>query len=293
MGNQFMLSARDLEAIDKKVYEPKKEQLLARTLFSLKTDVHEGAESYLYDVMTESGSAKIIANGADDIPLVDGDIESYSQPIFSIASAFAVTLQEQRAAAMTGQTIDTAKAGIVQRAIAEKENRLVFHGDKKHGLKGIINADGIQKTNFSKKASELTGKEFLEELRKAKALITNISGFADARLMLLVPPTISDLLDKDFDDLTGKTVKEKLNDRNWFDKIKTVTDLERDENGKKTDPCILIVEDSAETVEILLPKDISRLQEEVSSFKIKVPYEERCGGVIIRQPYGIVKIENV
>ena len=73
MGNDVTatLEARDLQAIDKVIYQAPQEELVARTMFNVKTDINPGAETYAYNVMTRSGAAKIIANGADDLPLVD------------------------------------------------------------------------------------------------------------------------------------------------------------------------------------------------------------------------------
>ena len=72
MGNDVTatLEARDLQEIDKVIYQAPQEELVARTMFNVKTDINPGAETYAYNVMTRSGAAKIIANGADDLPLV-------------------------------------------------------------------------------------------------------------------------------------------------------------------------------------------------------------------------------
>lgn len=124
------IEARDLEAIDNIIYEPKTEELTARSVFPQKYDVNEGAESYSYDVMTRSGAAKVIANGADDLPLVDVDMVRKSVPIYSIGVGLSYTVQDLRAARMQGTTVDTAKAATVRRAIAEKENSIAFRGEK-------------------------------------------------------------------------------------------------------------------------------------------------------------------
>ncbi|WP_420215015.1 major capsid family protein [Listeria monocytogenes] len=91
------IEARDLQAIDNVIYEPKQEELTARSVFPQKFDVNEGAESYSFDVMTRSGVAKIIANGADDLPLVDVDMVRKSVPIYSIGIGLSYTVQDLRA----------------------------------------------------------------------------------------------------------------------------------------------------------------------------------------------------
>ena len=90
MGNDVTatLEARDLQAIDKVIYQAPQEELVARTMFNVKTDINPGAETYGYYVM--SGAAKIIANGADDLPLVDIDMKRYQSPILLLRLAFAI-----------------------------------------------------------------------------------------------------------------------------------------------------------------------------------------------------------
>ena len=63
---------------------------MARTMFNVKTDINPGAETYGYYVMTRSSAAKIIANGADDLPLVDIDMKRYQSPILLLRLAFAI-----------------------------------------------------------------------------------------------------------------------------------------------------------------------------------------------------------
>lgn len=138
------LEARDLEAIDKVIYQAPQEELVARQLFNIKSNIPAGAETYGYYVMTRSGSAKILANGADDVPLVDTDLTRFHQPIFTVASAIRVSITELRQAQMIGQSVDTVKAEIARRAIAEKENSIIFTGDASVNLKGVVNAEGIQ-----------------------------------------------------------------------------------------------------------------------------------------------------
>lgn len=92
MGNDVTatLEARDLQEIDKVIYQAPQEELVARTMFNVKTDINPGAETYAYNVMTRSGAAKIIANGADDLPLVDIDMKRYQSPILQLLLVFVI-----------------------------------------------------------------------------------------------------------------------------------------------------------------------------------------------------------
>ena len=286
-----MLEARDLEAIDKTVYEAPQEELVARSIFNIKTDVHPGAETYGYYVMTRTGAAKIIANGADDIPLVDTDLTRHHQPIYSIVDAITYTVQDIRQAQMTGQSVDTTKVAVARRAIAEKENSIIFVGDEKVNLKGVVNAEGIQVENASKTFAASTPKEIVDLLRVAKGKITTIPGYRHASLDLLLPPKQYELLDQRYSEYDSRTVLEVLKGHGWFNSIEPVSDLEK--QGTSNTDCFIIMDTTPLTCEILITMDITRHQEEYASMKWKVPFEERCGGAVIKAPYAIVRMDGI
>lgn len=286
-----MLEARDLEAIDRTVYEAPQEELVGRTIFNIKTDVHPGAETYGYYVMSRTGAAKIIANGADDIPLVDTDLTRYHQPIFSIADAITYTVTDIRQAQMTGQSVDTTKVAVARRAIAEKENSMIFVGDAKVNLKGVVNADGIQVLNATKTFATSTPEEIVEQLRVSKAKITTIPGYRSASLDLLLPPEQYEILGRRYNEYDPRTTLEVIKGHGWFKNIKPVSDLEKQGTGG-TDSAI-IMDTTPLTCEILIPMDIVRHLEEYASMKWKVPFEERCGGAVIKAPYAIIRVDGI
>lgn len=208
MSNQptATLEARDLQAIDKVLYEAPKEELVARLIFNIKTDIHPGAETYGYNVMTRSGAAKIIANGADDLPLVDTDLQRFQQPIYTIAAGIRISVQELRQAQLVGQSVDATKTETARRAIAEKENSIIFTGDPKVNVKGIANADGIQVVNVAKTWKTATSDEIVEQVRTTRAKITVIPGYRTASLKMLVSSTQYEELNRRYSDFDSRTI---------------------------------------------------------------------------------------
>lgn len=285
------LEARDLEAIDKVIYQAPQEELVARRLFNLKTDIHPGAETYGYYVMTRSGAAKIIANGADDLPLVDTDLKRYQQPIYSIGAGIRYSVTELRQAQMVGQSADTSKAEIARRAIAEKENSIIFNGDASVDLKGVVNAQGIQVINADKTFALMTAEEITETFRKARAKIVTIPGMRTSALKCLVEPNAYEELSRRYGDNEPRTILKVIEDNKWFSEIVPVYDLAGVGTAKSNS--FIIMDTSPSTCEILLPMDITRHEEEYAFPNYKVPFEERCGGALIRRPYGIVRVDGI
>ncbi|MCU2259582.1 DUF2184 domain-containing protein [Enterococcus faecalis] len=293
MGNDVTatLEARDLQAIDKVIYQAPQEELVARTMFNVKTDINPGAETYGYYVMTRSGAAKIIANGADDLPLVDIDMKRYQSPIFTIAAGVRYSRQEIRQAQMMGTSIDATKAEVARRTIAEKENSFVFVGDPKVNHKGVANAEGIQVINSAKTWKTMTSDEIVEQLRTSRAKITIIPGFKSANLKLMIAPEQFEELNRRYSDYDLRSIMKVVQENGWFSSIEQVYDL-KGVGTNKTDSFI-IMDTKPSTCEILIPEDIVRLEVEWAYPNWKVPFEERCGGALIRTPYAIVRVDGI
>lgn len=295
---QARLQARDLEVIDKVLYEPKQEELTARAVFNVKTDIPPGAETVGYDVMTRSGAAKIIANGTNDLPLVDVDVTRYFAKIYTIGLGFRYSLQDLRQSQMTGTPVDAAKAATVRRGIAEKENKLAWLGDPDHNIQGVATAEGIQVEavgmnagGTSTKWADKTSEEIVEEVRKLRKRITVLPGYGDAQLVLAVPPDQYEEMNRRYSDYDARTVMKVIQDNGWFTSIKRVADLKG--AGINGADSLLIFHNDRETVELILPMDITRLQEEWSYPHWRVPCEERFGGAIVRAPHAILRADGI
>lgn len=294
--NDSLINPRDLKALDKRVFEPKQSELKARSIFALKTDIPAGARTYSYDIMTRSGAAKILAPGATDVPLVDADLEEETVKIYSIAAAFGVDIQEVREANMLGISIDTTKAELVRKAIAEKENQIAFSGDSKHNIKGLTDITGIQvlaaavgestKTTWKDK----TGDEILQDILTAKGKVDILNGH-EADTLLLTPNAKQQLQLKVYNEFTKQTVLQYLISESLFARIETVNDLK----GKGTDgaDCFVVLDSSSDVVELGIPMDIMRHPQEYKFPRTKVPFEERTTGLIVRYPMAICRVDGI
>ncbi|QAS52813.1 DUF2184 domain-containing protein [Halobacillus litoralis] len=294
--NDALIRPQDLNAIDNTIYEINKEELKARTIFNVKSDVPEGAETYSYDVIKRSGAAKVLAPGADDIPLVDADMERHTEQIYSIAAAFRLSVQELRQAQMSGQPVETTKAATARRAISEKENKIAWKGDTKHKILGVTNAEGIQtmavannEAGNSSSWKDKTGREIVADLRKARAAVNKLPGHTPDTL--IVTSGAMEELEKEYNEYTGQTVLQYLRSQSWFSKIDYTSDLEKVGDGD-TDS-FLVFDSSPTVVELLIPMDIKRHPQEYKFPNYKVPLEERTGGIIVRYPMAIVRGDGI
>lgn len=291
----MLLRPEDLQVIDNKIYEANKEELIARQLISLKTDVPAGAETYAYDMMTRSGAAKILANGADDLPMVDADLRRSSVNIYSIATSMSISVQEVRQAAMNSMNIDAAKADICRRAIAEKENQLAFIGDKDYNIQGLTNAEGIQVQAADNGAAGTatwatkTPKEIVKDIRKAKNAVNKLPGHTADTLVLT--PEGFEALEEVYNEYSDKTILDFIRSQGWFSRIIQTSDFNG--VGLGGTDSFMVFDSSPGVVQLLLPMDIVRHETEYKFPNHKVPFEERFGGVIVRYPLALVRVDGI
>lgn len=294
---QVAIRSMDLEALDRTLYAPKYAELKARSVMGLKTDIPAGAESYAYDVMTRSGVAKILGNNSDDVPLVDIDMRRETARIYSIVTGYRVTVQELRAAQMANVPVDSAKAGVARRAVAEKENKLVWIGDANYGIKGLVNKTGIQTTSVaqgvkgSTKWKDKTGAEIVEDVRVTRALITVLPSMSDTPLTLALTATAYEEAGKRYSDYDSRSVLDVIRSMSWFDSIVSVPDLAG--KGTAGSDCMLIFDASEENMQLVLPLDIMRHEPEWKFPAWKVAVEERTGGALVRFPMTIARGDGI
>ncbi len=294
---QVAIRSMDLEALDRTLYEPKYAELKARSVMGLKTDIPAGAESYAYDVMTRSGVAKILGNNSDDVPLVDIDMRRETARIYSIVTGYRVTVQELRAAQMANVPVDTAKAGVARRAVAEKENKLVWIGDANYGIQGLVNKTGIQTTSVaqgaknSTKWKDKTGAEIVEDVRKTRSLITVLPSMSDAPLTLALTAAAYEEAGKRYSDYDSRSVLDVIRANGWFNSIVSIPDLAG--KGTAGSDCMLIFDASPENIQLVLPLDIMRHEPEWKFPAWRVAVEERTGGALVRFPMTIARGDGI
>lgn len=300
-GDRIEFRPLDLEAIDERLYEPKYEELTARQCFGIKNDIPAGAETFAYNVMTRTGVAKIMANAADDLPLVDVDFRREFIRIYTIAVGFTYSLQEMRAAQMPGTTlksVDASKADVARRAAAELENKITWLGEPNYNIKGATNATGIQTWAVPNGASNdtkwvnKTSFEIIEDIRKLRKLVAKLPGHSTSgNLCLCLPPDQYEEINRRYSDYDARSIHQVLDGYDWFSDIHRVPDLAG--SGTSGSDCMLIMDTSVDVVQMILPMDLTRLQPEWSYPRWKVPAEERYGGLIIRYPMGFARGDGI
>lgn len=136
---------RELNAVQDLVVEQDFPEMLMASgaLVPISTALPAGAESYTYKILTYLGTAAILANGADDIPMINAYAEERIGVIRTLADGYEYTINDFEAAQLNGMSIDAAMAVGAREALEQKFDLLAYTGDSNFNLLGLINYPNI------------------------------------------------------------------------------------------------------------------------------------------------------
>lgn len=301
--HDVVLSSADLLAIENTLYEPKKEELVARQFLRANSNFPPFAMEIGYDWYDRTGSAKILAAGASakDIPFVGEKGGREVMKVYDIATGVRYTRAEimamqAKSALSKGPVVnlDTTRVATARRFVAETENRLAFVGDSSHNIKGILNMSGITAENVaasgtgsSRLWSAKTPKLKLADLLAGKKAVEKGNLFK-ARVLLIDADHYNQLLEP-FSDSSPMTVLKWLQSEGaFFEKIIVTSAMAKEHNGFSTVDAFAILDNDPEVVELAVVEDLT-LGDPV--YDIMGTSEqaviERTAGCIIRHPSAI------
>lgn len=133
--------ARELDYVKSQSYDVEYPELTALKLFPVSSEVDPGAETVTYYSYDKVGLAKIISNYATDLPRADVKGKPTTAIIKSLGDSYGYSIQEMRASAMAGKSLDTRKAEAARYQIDYLNNKIAWCGDKETGLHGVLSPE--------------------------------------------------------------------------------------------------------------------------------------------------------
>lgn len=132
---------RQLEDIDKQAYQRRYPALIARQVIPTFQSVADWAHVYTWREWDKNGTAKVIANAADDLPMADVTGKEFSQVIKMLGAAYGYDIREIKAAAAMNVPLDSLRAEACRYAVEQQIDATLATGDADNGLIGILNMD--------------------------------------------------------------------------------------------------------------------------------------------------------
>lgn len=315
-----MFPPEDVRSISNILYEPKKELLRHREVFSLDESHDPDALEIGYDVYDRTGSAKVFAGRANakDIPKVGDKKTRFTQKTYEIATEIEYLRSElsaARAARRLGKgpniQLDQLRPATARRFIFEEESKLAWVGDATLGVKGIFDdsfygtdpaklgtkefakpgatgATVAEKRLWSNKSSQ----EVLDDVVRGIGIVEDGDIFS-ART-LVVPSKQRTRLRRPFGADTAETLmKFLMGEGDYFDRVIADNRLKAGNNGDTVDYG-MIIDNDPEVVQLALLQDIFLFD----PFMDKLGNSEQVvtlvtGGIELRHPTAVYIMKGI
>ena len=295
--------ARELDYVKSQSYDVEYPELTALSLFPMSSEVDPGAETVTYYSYDKVGLAKIISNYATDLPRADVKGKPTTAIIKSLGASYGYSIQEMRASAMAGKSLDTRKAESARYQIDYLNNKIAWCGDEETGLRGVLSADNdvplytpANGAKGSVKWSEKTEDEILADINGMLKQMARTTKKVEKPDTLALPSEAYLELQGRRIEGTDATVLSYIQ-KNLTDIKSIVSCPELDPDSTETNPyaaetngqgVMLLFKNDARKLTIENPLPFTQHPVQAQNLEMVVPCEARTAGVLIYYPMSLL-----
>jgi hypothetical protein len=282
---------KQLEYLKTKMYEVIYPEMMARVLIPVSNEADPGAETITYSMWDQFGMAQVIANFADDPPMVEALVEDYPTKVKSFGSGYQFSLQDLRRAAMAGVNLTDRKARAARRMQEQKVEETAATGDAKFGLTGLANNANVSLTTpITGTWSGATAAQIIADLDKLVGdIYTRTKGTMPADTVALDHSLYKILAQKRVS-TTGDTnrtiIQDYLESSPWIKEIKPWYQLAT-ADAAGTGPRIVAYKKDPDVLTLEIPQEYEQLPPQAKNYAFVVPTHMRCAGVIMPYPMAV------
>lgn len=298
-ANETVAFSRSLEHVKAQILDAEFPDLRARDFIPPETDTDPNADFFTWRQYTREGVAKIVANYATDVPMIDEFGEEATSPIRSVAAGFQYSTQDLRRSRKLGYQLES-RRGIGAREAAERLiDRILALGDTTRNLPGFLNTSGIPSvtglnTNWSTTA---TAAEILEDLNTIAFFVWNQSKQKHAPDTMILPTNLYQIAAATpYSANDSEPVLSVFKRTNPF--IKTVESwlwcdaANNTAHGLNVDR-VVCYQKRPENMAYVVPIDYQTMPPQQEGLAFKVPAEARVGGTIIYRPLAMAYADGL
>lgn len=295
--------ARELDYVKSQSYDVEYPELTALSLFPMSSEVDPGAETVTYYSYDKVGLAKIISNYATDLPRADVKGKPTTAIIKSLGASYGYSIQEMRASAMAGKSLDTRKAESARYQIDYLNNKIAWCGDEETGLRGVLSADNdvplytpANGAKGSVKWSEKTEDEILADINGMLKQMARTTKKVEKPDTLALPSEAFLELQGRRIEGTDSTVLSYIQ-KNLKDIKEIVSCPELDPDSVDTNPyaketdgqgVMLLFKNDARKLTVENPLPFMQYPVQTEGLEMVVPCEARTAGVLIYYPMSLL-----
>lgn len=295
--------ARELDFVKAQSYDVEYPEFTALKLFPMSSEVDAGAETVTYYSYDKVGLAKIISNYATDLPRADVKGKPTTAIIKSIGSSYGYSIQEMRASAMSGKSLDSRKAESARYQIDYLNNKIAWNGDKETGLRGVLSEDNDipvvtvdAGAEGSAKWVDKTPDEIIADITSWMVQMNELTGGVENPDTLALPKSVYLVLQNKRLDGTASNLLTYITQN--IPDIKTIARCpELEAKATETNPyaatsggkgVALLFKNDARKLTIENPLPYTQYPVQTQGLEMVVPCEARTAGAVIYYPLSLM-----
>jgi len=304
-ANETMIMTSQLEQMRMRSVDILRPPYKARTLVPVTSEVDPGAESWAYTVWDRAGMAKIIANYADDIPMVATFAKKFTQTIETLALGYEWSWLDMLRTAKAGVPLRARKSQAVREGFEQRIEEIAAIGIRDTGTTGLLNNPNVPQITVAAPATgsaatwtgtDKTAYEVLMDLHAAEDAVLTTTKMVHKPDTLVMPlsryrylsnTALSVAASADPKDTILKVFLEKSeNIRNidWWSHCETA-------NGGL--PRAVLYKRDPSVVHLELPMEQQELPPQAKNLAMQVNSVGRIGGVAWEYPLAGVYINGI
>lgn len=296
-ASETAIIARKLEHVKARTYDVRYQTFKARRFIPVATDADPAAETILYLQWDQFGMAKIIANYADDLPLVDVLAKEFRTPVKSLGAAYQFSIMDLRRARMAGIQLDTRRAAMARRAIESAVDSIAALGRADVGLTGFLNHPNVPIYAIPNAQWISLSRTALEMLADLHALVDAV---VDAGKDVFIPNTVI-LPSRAYAriaqtfmsvDNTTTVLRAFLNENPYITDVDFWHRADNVPGATGTNRMVCYFRDP-EVLTLEEPQAFEQLPPQPENLAFKIPVHSRIGGTVIRYPVACGYADNI
>lgn len=287
--------SRELEAIESRVFEKQYADIVYPQILPVDTgSIGNAADTYTYRMLDRTGGFKVIQDRASDLPRADVTRKEVTMKVVSIASSYAYTVQETRAARYQGFGLQEQRVAAVRRAYEEKVNEMALYGDASVGVEGFLNNSSVDKLSVTGSwiSTTSTPDEMLSVLNTAvTSIVSGTKMIERPNTMLMAYEDYNKLATTPRTSTSDTTVLEFFLRTNPFiSEIMPMNEL--DNFGGANKNRLVVYDRNPEKVQLFIPQVLEFFPAERDGLEYKVAAHARVMGAAIRYPKSVLYVDQ-
>ena len=289
--------SRELEQVRAQTYDVVYPEMKARQLIPVDGSVDTGAETVTYRQWDVLGMAKIIHDFASDLPLVDALVEEFTTKVKSVGASYHYSIQDLRAAGMSGSQLPARRARQARRAIEQAIEDIACLGHTKAGLVGFAKHANVSLvTAVTGTWASATGAQMVGDMNHL------VNSLVTANKETFLPDTIVldiasyQLFASTRISTTGDThttaMQAFLASNPYIRDVMSWNKLAL-ADAAGTGPRAVCYKRDPEVLQLVIPQEYEELPPQPKGFSFHIPCHARVGGCVVYYPLAMAYMDGL